>query len=220
VFTALAVLLLVSGAALAGSMSHRRLRTVWIVFGVICAVIYPPAAPAWEVPVNVQQHVSGLMDEVESLVVRRFEAEQLPSSLDRTSRVADEGASGGFIRRSAVTRPSELVLYGPYLNLPAGRYRVEWTLKLEAPAPEDVIAGVDVVSEADRTTRLAHRWVTRAEVGTEGFTRVTAEFASAVPLKGVEFRLFSEKDVVLRVDHVELIPLRAALRRGWFTGSR
>ena len=218
VFTILALLLVVSGAALAGLLSGRRMRTAWIAFGVVCAFIYPPGAPAWEVPENVQHHVSDMMDEVESLVVRRFEAEQLPSPLARDSRVADDGASGGHARRSVSVEPSDLMLFGPYLNLPAGRYRVEFMAKLEAPPPGDLVGGVDVVSDGSRNV-LAQRWLTRAELGESGYSRVPVEFETAEPLKAVEFRVFTEKDAILRVDYIDLVPLRAALRRGWYENA-
>jgi len=215
VFVIGCLLLVVSGAALAGFMSTRAARRAWVAFAVVCAVLYPPDAPAWEVPENVRHHVSEMMDEAESLVVRRFEAEQMPSPLGRDSRVADPDASGGYVRRSVSSSPSELMVFGPYLNLPAGRYRLEWVVKLESPPPGESIGTIEVTLDGGRTI-LGHRYLSIRDFGGAGYVRVPLEFEAEEAMKIVEFRLFADSQVVLRADCVDLVPLKAALRRGWF----
>ncbi len=209
------VLLAISGGTLAGIVRPDRVRRLWIGFAVLCAIVYPTGAPAWDVPQNVAQREAEMMDAVESLVPRRFEAEQMPSPLSRESVAGDAEASGGHVRTSSATTDSDLMIFGPYVNLPAGSYRIDWALTLDAGPAAPAVGMLDVASGGGRDVH-ARRWLSQTDFARIGYTRIGVEFATRAPLADVEFRLFVQKGVVLRADYVELTPLVVELRRGWF----
>ncbi len=87
-------------------------------------------------------------------------------------------------------------LYGPYLDLPAGRYRAR--LCFRPGAARDGRARVDVVCQA-ATRRLAEKSLGAGEVMELDFTLTT-------DVTGVEVRLFNKRGFTATLDAVEIIP--------------
>jgi hypothetical protein len=56
------------------------------------------------------------------------------------------------------------VIYGPYLRVPAGRYRIHPHVNVEAPPEQGAQIGMDVYA-ADQDTVIAERWVAIADEG-------------------------------------------------------
>jgi SAM-dependent methyltransferase len=96
-------------------------------------------------------------------------------------------------------------LYGPYLDLPPGRYRARFNLRPDAPLRG--VAEIDVVCDTGRT-RLAQgrirapRWLGAREVP-------ELTFEADRHLSGVELRLFCEPGFVATVESIEIAPVAA-----------
>ena len=99
------------------------------------------------------------------------------------------------------TRPGEkgAVVYGPYGELPAGRYRVTFEIGLAdgtAPLGDAVCASIDVVT-GDGIVKIAERYIAFTELA-EGKRRFSLVFELQEPRR-VEYRVHSTGQVALSV---------------------
>lgn len=214
-FTAAAVLLTISGAAMAGWIARHHVRQLWMALAALAAVLYPPQVPAWEAPAGARERDAKLLARAESVVVRRFEGELLSSPLSRRTTWSEQpDASGGAARASSPCGEDGLVTFGPYVSLPPGRYRAAFAIK---PAGPDPVA-VDILVTAEESKReLARRHVANAEFIERGrYTTFELEFMSDKDMLDVEFKIFAADGARALIDYVDLAPLVVALDRGEF----
>ena len=214
-FTAAAVLLTLSGAALAGWIARHSVRRLWVAFAALVAVLYPPQVPAWESPAGTREREAKLLARAESLVVRRFEGEALASPLSRRVTWSEQpDASGGAARTSSPCGEDGLVTFGPYVSLPPGRYRA--VVAIRPAGPDPVSLDILVTAEASKRELLRRRVSNSEFVERAQYTMFILEFASAEEMPEVEFKVFALEGARVLVDYVDLVPLEVALDRGEF----
>ena len=143
-----AVLLIVTGWMWSAE-GRRRLRPVWV-SGIAVAALLLPVEPTAdrEAPQDGALHQQ-LDYSIGSTFSRRFEAERMTpmQAASRTTR-EDPNASDGYARDTAAAFESmdRFVVFGPYLHLDSGRYRVEATLRLAEPTELRVAGRFEVTA--------------------------------------------------------------------------
>ena len=189
---------------------RRRLRPIWIGGLAVAALLLPvePTADR-EAPHDVALHEQ-LARSIGSTFPRRFEAERMTpmQTASRSTRV-DPNASDGYARdtTAALERMDQFIVFGPYLNLEAGRYRVEATLRLAAPTGFEVAGRFEVTAGRGGNV-LASVPVASDRLPTDGsYTKVAVDFDATDPLEAVEFRVAAMPGVDLLVDYIDLIPV-------------
>ena len=209
IWVAAAVLLLVTGW-MWSTEGRRRLRPVWV-SGVAIAALLLPVEPTadWETPQDVALHQQ-LTDSIGSIFSRRFEAERMTPmrTAYRTTR-EDPNASDGYARDTSAPLEGmdRFVVFGPYLHLDSGRYRVEATLRLAEPTGFGVAGVFDVTASRGRNV-LAIVSVAADRLPTDGsYTKVAVSFDATEPLDDVEFRVAARPGVDLLIDCFDLIPV-------------
>jgi hypothetical protein len=137
---------------------------------------------------------------------RRFEAEALPTEAGAASKVADPGAGGGAARRCGADFAGCLS-YSPYLTLPPGRHRVDFTLKVDDTAAPAPLATLEVTSEGGANV-LARRELGGADVSAPGrYETHSLLVETADEREQVTFRLLAHGRTRLALDSIELTPL-------------
>lgn len=150
----------------------------------------------------------------------RVEAEDLLSDFPG-SVAPDPQASGGRVRLAdpslSAAEGKEALMFGPHAALPAGRYRLSYALGFTGAGSEQIVAELDVFSNAAGGP-LAQRRVTAAEFLPEpnqeaaaGFQIFTLEVETANPLPDAEYRLLYRGTGQVAVDYVEIAPLYVVL---------
>ena len=149
-----AALLVVTGLLWRSDVSRRRLRAAWA-SGLVGAALLLPVEPSSDRESATDRlRERALLASALSAVPRRFEAERMtPMSVQGTARV-DPAASGGQARASKPARSDDFIIFGPYVSLDPGRYRVEVALRLSAPSDAERVARFEVtVSRGSRRDR-------------------------------------------------------------------
>jgi hypothetical protein len=137
---------------------------------------------------------------------RRFEAEALPSEAGPASKAEDAAASGGAARRCGAAF-ARYLSYTPYLALPAGRYRVDFALKVDDTATPAPVATLEVTSEGG-SNALARRELGGADFPAPGrYATHSLTVEAADEREQVTFRLLAHGRTGLALDYVELTPL-------------
>jgi hypothetical protein len=144
-------------------------------------------------------------DAARALFLRRtFEVEgtettDFPNAVER-----DPGASDGYARvvRPIDRRPAGWLMFGPYVRLPAGRFRVTWRLRADPTGFEGEIGHVDVF--ANGHTLAFHR-LAPEDFPDGNWRDVSLEFDGG--RGGLEFRVHADKGWLLAADRVSLEPL-------------
>ncbi|MCC6622688.1 MAG: DUF2079 domain-containing protein [Deltaproteobacteria bacterium] len=161
--------------------------------------------------------------ELEAMLARpRVEAELSEQTGFISSVHDDDGASnGGFLRASPdAARGPDYLLYGPFARPTPGKTRVTFRLRWApwgllsspgsalAPAPDAVVATIDVVVDRGRTRR-AHRDLTVAELGAKAgaWADLTLDATLERGDNDLEMRVFWHGIGRLDVDVVEAAPL-------------
>lgn len=208
-WTGAALLLFVTGLLWTRAAAQANLRSVWLGGGLLAALLLPvePTADS-ESPTDDALHDS-LERALRSEIPRRFEAERMtPMSLAGETTRPDAPASGGLARSSTPIRTDRFLLFGPYLSLDHGRYRVEFASRLAAPA---AVAGAALRFEvtADRGSTIVGAMEVPAERLPNDGTYATAAitFETGERLRDVEFRVVAYPGFDLLVDYVDLIPV-------------
>jgi uncharacterized membrane protein len=144
------------------------------------------------------------------LLTTRYEAEELKSDFERSAK-RDPQASGGQAREAtpAAVRPDgkAALVFGPYTDLPQGKYRVEYVMRFDRSDLAERVATVDVFTFRDGYPRA-----TRDVVGTEftapdPYQPFALEFESDKPLEDLEFRVQYAGQGVLGLDYVRVTPI-------------
>lgn len=142
-------------------------------------------------------------------VRRRYEVEGTEQTEFTNCSVRDPGASDGRARVVSPDdpRPAGWVVFGPFIRLPQGRYRVTFRLRARrAGAARDEIGYVDVFRQPGVT--LARRELEPSMFPTGGWRDVTLDFAVDDPggASGLEFRVRTERNWELGADVITLRP--------------
>jgi hypothetical protein len=137
---------------------------------------------------------------------RRFEAENLPTSGDANQlNVTEPSASGGKVRHAPPDFTGALA-FGPYAELPAGRYQATFVLRVGA-GPSGRVATLDVRANGGLTL-LAERILSASDLPSHGgYAPVSVTFNTDADLDGVEFRLFPAGTRDVWLDYIDLLPL-------------
>ncbi len=141
--------------------------------------------------------------------VRQWEAE-LPQNHLTGRRVDDATASGGAAWEALVGRDAsdKALLYGPYVELPAGRYLALFRAKATEAAEDDEVARLDAVVQFG-SRPLARRGLLSGDLRTDGWVQVPLLFD--YPGGKLECRLFWNGYAGLRLDCVTLYAVEAPL---------
>lgn len=150
-----------------------------------------------------------------SLLTARYEAEDLAGDLGAAQ--TDRQASGGAARIVTAASPRAedrtALSYGPYTDLPPGRYRVEYALKTDRADMNARVATVDVFTHRDGgLPRAARDILGREFTAVNSYQVFTLEFESDRPLEDLEFRVFYAGQGTLGLDYVTVTPVEVWLR--------
>jgi uncharacterized membrane protein len=142
-------------------------------------------------------------------VNRRYEVEGTEQTEFPNCSVRDASASDGRARvvSSDDPRPSGWVVFGPFIHLPQGHYRVTFRLRAErAGAVRDEIGFVDIFRQPGVT--IAHRDLTPSMFPTGAWRDVALDFSIDEPggAGGLEFRVRTERNWTLGADVISLSP--------------
>ncbi len=151
-----------------------------------------------------------------ALFAARYEAEMLGSDLE-AAVVADPAASGGRARLATPTSWREdgkaALAFGPYTDLPAGRYRVEYVLRSDRSGQSERVATVDVFTHHDGGIPRAAREITGSEfAASDTYQRFALEFETDRPLADLEFRVMYAGLGTLSLDAIIVTPLELWLK--------
>jgi hypothetical protein len=183
----------------------RAAGVAWLSFVVLCAALLPVVPRASD---RGPEHAGGQREALRaarSAMVLRFEAERMSPSSLTTQAVADADASGGYARASASALAGLPVLFGPYLDLAAGRYQVDLVLRhAAAPLRAESIGVFEVTADSGRVT-FDRRSIPN-DRRQASYAPVTVVFEAAAPVDGVEFRFHAHPDAPVLIDYIELRP--------------
>ncbi|MDQ1301849.1 MAG: hypothetical protein QG637_1771, partial [Chloroflexota bacterium] len=147
-----------------------------------------------------------------ALFSARYEAEDLPSDL-ADAPVADAQASGGKARVAAPVDGKSGLVFGPYTDLPPGKFRVEFRLKVDDTQRAARVATVDVFTFRDGGIPRAAREIQGSEFGAANqYQLFELEFESDKPLEDVEFRVSYAGQGMLGLDYILITPIEVWLR--------
>ena len=128
-----------------------------------------------------------------TLYSARYEAEDLKSDLDAPA-VPDGQASRGQARlatpASAARADGKTALvFGPYADLPPGKYRAEFILKTDRTDRAERVATVDVFTHKDGYPRATREILGTDFATADRYQPFAIEFESDKPLEDLEFRV-------------------------------
>ena len=199
------LLLVVSGFLWTAPAARGRLRGMWAAGVAVAALLLPVEPTADRVSSADERREEALDLSLRSTMARRFEAERMsPFSMAAETTRRDPAASAGAMRASTPARPDGIVVFGPYLELDPGRYRVVAALRLGAPASGRV-ARFEVLSNRSRIAALNVPASHLRDDGRWSLAAITFETAEAV--REVEFRIQATAGVDLLIDYIDLTPV-------------
>src|SRR5262249_33090749 len=100
------------------------------------------------------------------------------------------------------------VVFGPYIPLEPGRYRVDFAVRADGPAGRGPVASLDATAFLGSRV-LATRDLGAEDVrGDDGFRTISLLLDVDTELDSVEFPLLSCGGTALAVDYVDLISLQ------------
>lgn len=213
VWTLAALLLVATGILWTSTTARGRLRGVWAAAVAVAALLLP-VEPTTDTLSAADERRAELHERsMHGIIARRFEAERMTpmSTAARTTR-RDPAASAGAVRASTPARPDGLVVFGPYLELGPGRYRVVAALRLDAPA-NGRAARFEVRKDRSRTG-IAALNIPASHLRNDGAWSLAAiTFETAELVENVEFRIFASPGVDLLIDYIDLTPILPQPRR-------
>ena len=132
-----------------------------------------------------------------------YEAESLPHKVGRV--VEDGNASWG---QAMYAHPAEddegSLCYGPYVDVPEGRYRALFRLKAGNGDGDRPVAVIDVAADAGKTI-LARKEITGHDFAAPGQYQVFALDFENPLTQALEFRVYFTGAAELWVDHIEVL---------------
>lgn len=141
-------------------------------------------------------------------LVRAWEAEASSAHMTGAA-VADDAASGGMAWEAGSGRdaPNKHLIYGPYLDVPAGNYAAFFRLRLSGEAEDDIAARLDAAVDVGEQS-LGVRDVWTGDLARDRYVQVPFLFHS--PGGKLECRLFWNGYAGLRLDKLTLFALEGA----------
>ena len=205
VWTLAALLLVVTGILWTSPAARRRLRFAWAASVAVAALLLPVEPTADRVSAADQRREQALELSLHSIMARRFEAERMsPMSMAAETIRQDPAASAGAARAARPLRRDGVVVFGPYLELGPGRYRVTAALRLGAPASGRA-ARFEIV---ETWSRIAALNIPASHLRDDGeWSLATITFETAEIIEDVEFRIYGTPDVDLLIDYIDLTPV-------------
>ena len=150
-----------------------------------------------------------------ALFSARYEAEDLSSDLDAPA-VPDPQASRGKAR---IATPASLrgdgktaLGFGPYTDLPPGKYRAEFMLKTDRNDRSERVATVDVFTHNDGYPRAEREILGTDFAAANRYQPFAIEFESDKPLEDLEFRVQYAGVGTLGLDAVQVTPVELWLK--------
>ncbi len=155
-----------------------------------------------------------ITDALEALLGLHYEAESQPTDLNAPV-LPDPAASNGLARRAtAASLPPDgktALIFGPYVRIHPGKYRVEFTLKTADNTLLGHLASLDVFTHEDGYPR-ASRDITGADfTAPNHYQRLALDFETDHTLEDVEFRVQYSGQGELWLDRIDLTPLAVQL---------
>ncbi len=205
VWTLAALLLVVTGVLWTSSPARGRLRGIWAAGVAMAALVLPVEPTADRVSAADERREEALALSLYSSIARRFEAERMsPMSMAANTTRRDLAASAGAARAARPVRRDGAVVFGPYLELGPGRYRVAAALRLGAAAGGRA-ARFEIVRTGGRIAALNIPASHLRDDGEWSLAAITFETAEII--EGVEFRIFATPGVDLLIDYIDLLPV-------------
>jgi len=155
-----------------------------------------------------------------TLYSARYEAEDLKSDLDAPA-VPDGQASRRQARggQARIATPASLrgdgktaLVFGPYADLPPGKYRAEFILKTDRTDRAERVATVDVFTHKDGYPRATREILGTDFAAADRYQPFAIEFESDKPLEDLEFRVQYGGVGTLGLDAVQVTPVELWLR--------
>jgi uncharacterized membrane protein len=150
-----------------------------------------------------------------TLYSARYEAEDLKSDLDAPV-VPDPQASRGQAR---IATPASLrgdgktaLVFGPYADLPPGKYRAEFILKTDRTDRTERVATIDVFTHKDGYPRAEREILGTDFAAANRYQPFAIEFESDKPLEDLEFRVQYSGVGTLGLDAVQVTPVELWLQ--------
>jgi len=127
-------------------------------------------------------------------------------NIDVGKLVADKSSKSGYVAFSEKGVDSGILVYGPYLCLPAGTYNVTYEIKV-TDYEKGLVVSFDVASDAARNI-IAQKGLYSDQVSTQGWFKVSLVFSVDKFTTNVEFRMITTGSANIYVDRVILSILR------------
>jgi hypothetical protein len=150
-----------------------------------------------------------------TLYSARYEAEEMSSDLDAPA-VADPQASRGQAR---IATPASIgpdgktaLVFGPYADLPPGKYRAEFILKTDRTDRAERVATVDVFTHKDGYARATREIPGTDFAAPDRYQPFAIEFESDKPLEDLEYRVQYGGVGTLGLDAVRVTPVELWLK--------
>ncbi|MCU0500673.1 MAG: DUF2079 domain-containing protein [Anaerolineae bacterium] len=150
-----------------------------------------------------------------TLYSARYEAEEMSSDLDAPA-VADPQASRGQARMAT---PASIgpdgktaLVFGPYADLPPGKYRAEFILKTDRTDRAERVATVDVFTHKDGYARATREIPGTDFAAPDRYQPFAIEFESDKPLEDLEYRVQYGGVGTLGLDAVRVTPVELWLK--------
>jgi hypothetical protein len=119
--------------------------------------------------------------------------------------VQDRKASGGAALQ-APPLPNLCFAHGPYIRLPAGRYQVDFALRVEGEMPAGPLATIDVLDGGPFPV-VARPLYASDFLSSKQYPLHRLTFESPVDLDSAEFRVSSTGAATLTLDYIDVIRL-------------
>lgn len=158
---------------------------------------------------------AGNAEAMRALLTVRYEAEKLAGGIGAT--VTDLQASGAMARvvmsGAAHAEGWTMLAYGPYTDLPPGKYRAAYALKTDRVGQWEQVAMIDVFTHKDGGIPRAAREIGGTEFAVTGrYQLFELEFETDKPLDDVEFRVQYAGQGMLGLDYVQITPVELWLK--------
>jgi len=130
-----------------------------------------------------------------------LEAENMSGEIGGARK--DKSASGGKIRTNTVKDEAGYLISGPYADLPAGKYQLDFVLRAKSEFNPEALLDFDVFSESGGRTYQS-KTVAAKDLKENDFTNITLQLDLAQSASNLEFRLKTPGGVSVDIDYLRL----------------
>jgi hypothetical protein len=127
-------------------------------------------------------------------------------NIDVGKLVADKSSKSGYVAFSEKGVDSGILIYGPYVCLPAGTYNVTYEIKV-TDYEAGVVATFDVASDVARNF-IVQKDLYSDQISTQGWFNTSLVFSINKFTTNIEFRIITTGSANIYVDRVILSILR------------